>query len=27
VEARTPDFKVDFVGFDPNRDLIVEAQS
>lgn len=27
VEARTADFKIDIVGFDPNRDLIVEAQS
>ena len=27
VEARTLDFKIDVVGFDPNRDLIVEAQS
>jgi hypothetical protein len=27
VEARSSEFKVDVVGFDPNRDLIVEAQS
>ncbi len=27
VEARTSDFKIDILGFDPNRDLIVEAQS
>lgn len=26
VEARSADFRVDVVGFDPNRDLIVEAQ-
>jgi len=27
VEARSSDFRIDIVGFDPNRDLIVEAQS
>jgi hypothetical protein len=27
VEARSAEFKVDIVGFDPNRDIIVEAQS
>jgi hypothetical protein len=27
IEARSPDFKVEVVGFDLNRDLIVEAQS
>jgi hypothetical protein len=25
VEARSSDFKIDILGFDPNRDLIVEA--
>jgi hypothetical protein len=27
VEARSADFELDVVGFDPNRDLIVEAES
>jgi hypothetical protein len=27
VIARKPDFKIEVSGFDPNRDLIIEAQS
>jgi hypothetical protein len=27
VIARGPEFKIEVSGFDPNRDLIVEAQS
>ncbi len=27
VEAERPDFKIEVIGFDPNRDLIIEAQS
>ncbi len=26
IETRAPDFKIDVLGFDPNRDLIIEAQ-
>lgn len=27
IEARSPDFRIEVVGFDENRDLVVEAQS